>query len=89
MVVLLGVLAHNVLVWARGWLAPHEPRLRRYGLKRLVRDVFHVSGFLGYDACGRVTQIVLNERAPLVHGLARSFAVLLRPTQIAVNWGQT
>jgi hypothetical protein len=89
MVVLLGALAHNVLVWARGWLAPHEPRLRRYGLKRLVRDVFHVSGFLGYDACGRVTQIVLNERAPLVHGLARSFAVLLRPTQIAVNWGQT
>jgi len=45
-VALVGALAHNVLVWARHWLAPHEPKLRRYGLKRLVRDVFHISGFL-------------------------------------------
>ncbi len=26
-VVLLSALAHNVLVWARSWLAPHHPRL--------------------------------------------------------------
>ena len=89
LVVLLGTLAHNVLVWARAWLAPHEPRLRRYGLKRLVRDVFHLSGFLVRDAQGRVTQIVPNQQAPLARGLARSLAALLRPTQIAVNWGQT
>jgi hypothetical protein len=88
-VVLLGALAHNVLVWARHWLAPREPRLRRYGLKRLVRDVFHVSGFLACDASGRVTQIVLNHRAPLARGLARSFDVLLRPAHLDVNWGQT
>ncbi len=89
MVVLLGALAHNVLVWARGWLAPHEPRLRRYGLKRLVRDVFQISGFLVRDAQGRVIRIVLNQRAPLAHGLARSLDVLLRPGRVAVNWGQT
>ncbi len=89
MVVLLGALAHNVLVWARSWLAPHEPRLRRYGLKRLVRDVFQISGFLVHDAGGQVTQIVLNQRAPLARGLARSLAVLLRPGQVAVNWGET
>jgi hypothetical protein len=89
MVVLLGALAHNVLVWARGWLAPHEPRLRRYGLKRLVRDVFHISGCLLRDARGQLVGIVLNQHAPLVRGLARSLAVLLRPAHIAVNWGQT
>src|SRR5215212_425724 len=33
LLVLLGTLAHHVLVWARRWLAPHEPRLRRYGRK--------------------------------------------------------
>ena len=88
-VALLGALAHNVLVWARGWLAPHEPRLRRYGLKRLVRDIFHVSGFLACDAHGRLTRIVLNQRAPLARGLARSLDILLRPGHIAVNWGQT
>lgn len=89
MVVLLGTLAHNVLVWARRWLAPHEPKLQRYGLKRLVRDVFHISGCLTRDARGRIVAIVLNQRAPLVRGLARSLDVLLRPARIAVIWGQT
>lgn len=35
-VVLLVELAHNVLVWARGWLAQAAPRLRGYGIVRLV-----------------------------------------------------
>jgi hypothetical protein len=30
----LGTLAHNVLVWARGWLLAHAPRLGRFGIKR-------------------------------------------------------
>ncbi len=89
MVVLLGTLAHNVIVWARGWLAPREPKVRRYGLKRMVRDVFHISGFLVRDARGRPAAVVLNQRAPLARGLARSLDVLLRPAHIAVNWGQT
>jgi hypothetical protein len=89
MVVLLGTLAHNVIVWARRWLAPHEPKVQRYGLKRMVRDIFHISGFLVRNARGRLIAIVLNQRAPLVRGLARSLDVLLRPARMAVNWGQT
>jgi len=89
MVVLLGALAHNVIVWARHWLAPYEPKVRRYGLKRMVRDVFHVSGFLVHSARGRLVSVVLNQQAPLVRGLARSLDVLLRPSHVAVNWGQT
>lgn len=88
MVVLLGTLAHNVIVWARDWLAQHQSKVRRYGLKRLVRDVFHISGFLVRNARGRICQIVLNQQAPLVRGLSRSLDVLLRPRHVTVNWGQ-
>ena len=88
MVVLLGSLAHNVIVWARDWLSEQEPKVRRYGLKRMVRDIFHISGFLVRNAHGRIITVVLNQRAPLVRGLARSLDVLLRPRHIAVNWGQ-
>lgn len=88
MLVLLGALAHNVIVWARDWLAAHEPKLRRYGMLRLVRDVFHVSGYLMRDQRGRLIKIILNQRAPLVRGMSRSLDVLLRPTHVAVNWGQ-
>lgn len=89
MLMLLGVLAHNVIVWATRWLAPHEPKLRRYGLKRMLRDILHISGRVVRNAHGRIVQIILNQAAPLVRGLARSLDVLLRPTRIAVNWGQT
>lgn len=88
MVVLLGALAHNVIVWARRWLAPHEPKIRRFGMKRMVRDVFHLSGFLVRNSRGRLVEVVFNQHAPLVRGLARSLDVLLRPSHVAVNWGQ-
>jgi hypothetical protein len=89
MVVLLGALAHNVIVWARRWLAPHEPKLRGYGIKRMVRDIFHISGLLVHNARAQLVEVVLNHRAPLVRGIARSLDVLLRPSRIAINWGQT
>jgi hypothetical protein len=37
MLVLLGSLAHNVVVWARRWLSCHK--IQHYGLLRMVRDV--------------------------------------------------
>jgi hypothetical protein len=80
MVVLLSALAHNVIVWARRWLAPHEPKVGKYGMKRMVRDIFHISGVVMRNASGRIVQILLNERAPLVRGLSSSLDVLLRPS---------
>ena len=50
MVMLLVSLAHNVIIWAHHWLA--SPTLHHYGTLRMVRDVFHISGFLLIDACG-------------------------------------
>lgn len=88
MVMLLNLLAHNVLIWARGWLAPHLPQLQRYGLLRLVRDVWHISGFVERDEHGHLTRIVLNQLAPLAQGLGAALQRLLAPTQVVVNWGQ-
>lgn len=50
MVMLLGSLAHTVIVWMRNWLAEPASPLHRHGMVRMVRDVFHVSGFLLLDA---------------------------------------
>lgn len=89
MVMLLNVLAHNVLVWARGWLAAALPEIKRYGLLRLVRDVWHISGFVERDGQGRLTRIVLNQLAPLAQGLGAALHRLLAPTHVVVNLGQT
>ena len=87
MVMLLGSLAHNVIVWARRWLT--SPTLHRYGVLRMVRDVFHISGFLLTDACGQVTQVVLNQAAPLAPALLHPLRQLLAGAHVAVNLGQT
>jgi hypothetical protein len=90
MVLALGTLAHNVLVWARAWLAPHVPALARYGLLRLVRDVLHVSGTLLLDpTTGRVRRLILNAAAPLAASLVPALRVLLAPAQVAVSLGET
>lgn len=91
MVMLLGSLAHNVVIWARGWLAEGAPpcHLRSYGIVRLVRDVFHIAGFLVFDALGQLLQIVLNRSAPLASALVRPLRELLAPMHVALNLGQT
>jgi hypothetical protein len=88
MVMLLNELAHNVLIWARGWLAAALPQIERYGLVRLVRDVWHISGFVEWDGHGQLTRIVLNQLAPVAHGLGLALHQLLVPRHVVVNWGQ-
>ena len=88
MVMLLGSLAHNVVVWSRAWLAASPSPLRQYGMLRMIRDVFHVSGFLVTDAPSQqVVQIVLNQAAPLASPLVDPLHCLLAPAQIAIQVG--
>jgi hypothetical protein len=90
MALALGTLAHNVLIWARAWLVPHVPPLAHYGLLRLVRDVWHISGTVYLDpATGRVRRLVLNAAAPWAAGLVAALRVLLAPAQVAVSLGET
>jgi hypothetical protein len=86
---LLGSLAHNVIVWARGWMVEQQPKLAQYGMLRMVRDVFHIQGRIELDAKGHVVRIILNQAAPLVRGIGATLQLLLAPAHIAVNLGQT
>ncbi len=83
MLMLLGSLAHNTVVWARRWLA--APQLRSYGMVRMIRDVFHISGFLDVDARGQILQIGLNPTAPLASVLVNSLQELLVPAHMAIH----
>jgi hypothetical protein len=87
MLVLLGSLAHNVVVWARRWLT--SPQIQRCGILRMVRDVFPVSGLLRFDACGSVVAIVLNQEACLARSFLRPLQALLAPLHIVVSLGET
>jgi hypothetical protein len=87
MLTLLGSLAHNVVVWARHWLA--VPQVQQCGILRMVRDVFHVSGFLCFNAFGSVVAIVLNQEACLARSFICPLRELLTPLHIVVNLGET
>jgi hypothetical protein len=89
MVMLLGTLAHTVLAWAREWLAATTSAVQHYGPLRLVRDVFHISGFLLLDACGRIRQVGLNQDAPLASVLLSSLQSLVAPAHVAIYLAKT
>ncbi len=85
MVMLLGSLAHNVLVWMRGWLSQVSPKLTGFGLLRLVRDVLGVSGFVELTMPGAIIRIVLNENSGLARLCLTAFRNLLRPQRVSVR----
>jgi hypothetical protein len=80
---LLGQLAHNVLIWARGWLADGAPRLATFGIVRLVREVWAVPGRIKLvgDQVQRVRLCALHPRAPDV---CRGLRCLIPPSQTYV-----
>lgn len=85
----LGALAHNVLVWAKRWLHEQLPGMARFGVKRLVRDVFGVSGRVEFAADGRVTRIVLNQANRLAQWLLPALQTLASSADVAVTLGET
>lgn len=86
MLVLLGSLAHNVVVWARRWLAIAEGP--HCGTMRMVRDVFHISGLLGFDPFHHPVEIVLNQQACRAHKLILPLRELLTPLHIVISLGE-
>jgi len=85
----LEALAHNVLVWARGWLTPRCPKIARLGIKRLVRDVFQMDGFLFFDQALDLLQVILNRLDPLAKELSVGLAPLYAQEHIAISLGET
>jgi hypothetical protein len=89
MVMMLGTLAHNLVVWAKRWLIAGVPKLRKYGVKRMVRDVLAMSGFLEMDESGAIRRVVMNKAAPLAGQCAKSLQSLLKREQVRVILGET
>lgn len=88
MLVLLAQLAYNLLSWLRYLLAGQTPSFRRFGMLRLVRDLFHISGTLQLDAHGCILQITLNQDHPLAKPFARALAPPLASDGLSLIWGQ-
>jgi len=85
MLVLLNQLAHNVLMWARGWLTESAPKLARFGILRLVRDLMSVSGKIEInERNGSIKRITLNRAAPLASGFFNALRALLLPQHVSI-----
>jgi hypothetical protein len=69
MLVLLAQLAYNITTWVRNELAKHKPELKHFGMLRMIRDAFSISGKLQFDEKGNLVLIVLNK----THALAKIF----------------
>jgi hypothetical protein len=89
MVVLLSALAHNCLVWARRWLQERAPKLKKYGVQRLVRDLFQVGGQVELEGKNIVKRLVLNEASALARHCVNSLRALLKREHVRVILGKT
>jgi hypothetical protein len=86
LVVLLGQLAHNVLIWARRWLAQRAPRLSRFGIVRLVQEVWAVPGrvkLLG----DHVTRVRLRPEHPRARDVCHGLRPLCSESEIVALLG--
>jgi hypothetical protein len=89
MLVQLGALAHNVLVWARRWMQPAVAAVRRYGIQRLVRDVFGIAGMVETSGTELGYRIVLNRADRLAHRLLAAFRCLVGTHHTVLISGET
>src|SRR6202030_768076 len=89
LLMLLGTLGHNLLIWSRRWLCRHcspsvASRLRHYGMKRMVRDLYAISGILTFDRKGRLSTIALPSCSSLAQLIHVPLHLCLSPFHIAV-----
>jgi hypothetical protein len=87
-VVLLAMLAHNVIIWARQWLAESAPQLNHYGILRMVRDVFTMRGRVQFDVEPSQLHIILDEADRLATSVSVGLRRLLKNTSVSINLGE-
>jgi hypothetical protein len=70
---LLVQLAHNILMWARSWLAVHAPRLRAYGIVRLIGQVWAIPGRVKLTELEGVVRVRLRREHPRARDVCQGF----------------
>lgn len=88
MLVLLAQLAYNLITWIQSALARHAPPLQPFGMLRMVRDVFHITGKITLDAQGRIMEITLNQAHALALPFVQAMSALLAGDDLSLNLGQ-
>ena len=88
-VMLLGQLAHNVMVWVKRWLLSDAPKLKKYGVQRMVRDVMTVSGFVEVGKNEAIKRVLLNSASAVARQCAVALRALLKREQVRVILGET
>ena len=74
MLVLLAQLAHNFVIWSRNQLIQVAPQFRKFGIQRIVRDLFQIEGQAIISATGRIQRVTLNPKHPYADAFQRAFA---------------
>jgi hypothetical protein len=73
LLLLLAQLAYNIAVWVRRQLAQHSSTMAGFGLLRLIRDAFHISGTVQFDEKGVVNLIILNQAHKLALAIQQTW----------------
>jgi hypothetical protein len=69
MLVLLAQLAYNITGWVQNELAQHSSTIASFGVLRMIRDAFQITGKIEFDDKGNIMCITLNQ----IHKLAKAF----------------
>ena len=77
----LAQLAHNLIIWLRGWLCEQAAQIRQYGLNRWVRDWFGLSGRVTFKA-GQIVKVRLPKHHELVRHYFKALAHFFRPSGV-------
>jgi hypothetical protein len=88
LVVLLIGVAHNLLLWARRWLAPKAPRLGHCGIVRLIQEVWAVPGRVKVVET-QVIRVRLHRGHPRAREVCAGVRPLLTGTPIAATLGES
>ena len=88
MLLLLAQLAYNIAVWARNRLAQHSTTLAKFGMVRLIRDVFRISGKVHCNEKGTVHLIILNQSHPLARTLQKTWQACFAPNDLSLILGK-
>ena len=86
MLILLAHLAHNLVVWAKGWLVELEPALAPFGVQRVVRDLFAIAGQVIFQG-GRIVKVQLNQQNRLARRFYKPVAQYFARLKIEVVLG--
>jgi hypothetical protein len=86
--VLLAQLAHNLISWAKNWLAAGDERIGKLGIKRMVRDILATPGKLKFRV-GKVVKVRFSRQQRLRKRFERTFEKACQDLSLRLIWRET